>query len=132
MTAETLLAVPRIVARNSISVIVADVDHEDDLDALRWIAPTQLPALVLVTANERLPPLAARSRGAAIVTPSRSHTLAAVVQELRTARARPFMSLPLRLPQMCEIKWIERLGSGSASTSNIDVGEDTWPGDAAA
>jgi hypothetical protein len=110
-------------------VVVAEVTDDADFAQLRWVASvTALPALVLVTDTELLPPLAARSRGAAVVPRGRPQTLAHAVEELLAARRQPAMNLPLRLPQVCETKWTARL---LLPTFQADH-QDTWPGDRAA
>lgn len=125
---DSLLAAPKVAARERAAVIVAGLDGEEAFGELRWIASiSELPGMVLVTDAELLPPLAARSRGAAVVPPGRPETLAAAVRELLLARRQPAMNLPLRLPQVCETKWTARLQMGFGADQ-----QDTWPGDKAA
>jgi hypothetical protein len=125
---DSLLGAPKIAARERASVIVAAIEDGEAFGELRWIASvSELPALVLVTAAEHLPPLAARSRGAAVVPPGRPESLFDAVAELLAARRQPAMNLPLRLPQVRETKWTARLQVGFGADQ-----QDTWPGNAAA
>src|SRR5207244_3749380 len=122
------LAIPKLLERERIAAVVTEIVDADAIGELRWVASvTELPALVLVTDAELLPPLNARSRGAALVPRGRPVSLADAVRELLAARKQPAMNLPLRLPQVCETKWTARLQLGFGADA-----QDTWPGDAAA
>ncbi|HTJ40540.1 MAG TPA: hypothetical protein VL463_00530 [Kofleriaceae bacterium] len=122
----SILAIPKAAPRERASVIVTEIEDEETLGELRWAASVaQLPPLVIVTDVEMLPPVAVRSRGAAVVPRGRPASLADAVRELLAARRQPAMNLPLRLPQVCETKWTQRLRFGFEA-------QDTWPGDKAA
>lgn len=128
MFADRLADAPRLAQRERIAAVVAAVIGDDAIGELRWVAAaSELPPLVIVTDTELLPPLAARSRGAAMVPRGRPETLVGAVAELLSARRQPAMNLPLRLPQVFETKWTARLRLGRRAELL-----DTWPGDAAA
>jgi hypothetical protein len=126
---DSLLSVPRLVQREKIALVIAEVIGGEEFAELRWTtAAIALPPLVIVTDAEHLPPLAARSRGAAVIPRGRPLTLRNTVEELLAARHLPAMNLPLRLPQVCETKWTARL---QLAGYDADL-QDTWPGNRAA